>query len=443
MYKLLASRKTANFLIAAIFLLVFFQQIVFKPETGLADVLQRTTGVLLGIAAGLLVLSILLCTGQRKWGRLKQKDYKYQGAVQLDEAQLVLVKNKFKFTGQAKDGGFRNSSVIFHLSLIGLLAGLLASYLFGFYGRMIITEGQILPQQPGSYQTVKKGPLAGNPQAGYSFGLGPVVVRYRNGMAEPTDFSAQLIMMQNHNITAFTELKPNSSFDYQGVNISLEDFGLAPKVQIISADGKKEETYVNLIWETADDILYIGRDVVDIPDTGLRISLKVYPDAKFLPDGTLKTLSNELRAPAVWAEVYSKDSMVFRGPALPGQKMRCSNGMAVVVPEIRKWVTLVIKKDYGYNLTLIFAVIALISLGAAVLFPPFRLELTENQLLWFADKHPHLLLDRLQSIVLDDQQADHPDQKQSGPDQDRSDADQPKSDTPDRQRFDTLDRQQS
>ncbi len=163
-------------------------------------------------------------------------------------------------------------NLVFHTAMIGVLAAIAFSGLFGYSGQRVLVEGETFVNTLTGYDTFTPGAnFVDNRLSPYSAQLDRLVVKYDRSTeahyGQPLDFNATLSIKENPDAEAETKtLKVNEPVSVGGTNIYLVGNGYAPVVTVKDGDGK---------------VAFQG-PVITIPTDGAYTSLMVIkvPDAK-------------------------------------------------------------------------------------------------------------------------------------------------------------------
>lgn len=170
--------------------------------------------------------------------------------------------------GFAKETG----NLVFHVSLIGVLASIAVGGLFGYNGQRIVVEGDTFVNTLVGYDTFSPGTnFAESQLAPYSITLDDFDVTFdrqsSTGNVQPLDFTASVTVKEDPNDEPRTEtIKVNEPLTIGGTRVFLVGNGYAPVVTVRDGDG---------------NIAFQG-PVVGVPTDGVYTSLMVIkaPDAQ-------------------------------------------------------------------------------------------------------------------------------------------------------------------
>ncbi|WP_052136599.1 cytochrome c biogenesis protein ResB [Arthrobacter sp. PAMC 25486] len=163
-------------------------------------------------------------------------------------------------------------NLVFHTAMIGVLAAIALSGLFGYSGQRVLVEGETFVNTLTGYDTFTPGAnFSDGRLSPYSAQLERLVVKYDRSTeahyGQPLDFNATLKIKEGPGAEAeTTTLKVNEPVAIGGTNLYLVGNGYAPIVTVKDGDG---------------NIAFQG-PVITIPTDGAYTSLMVIkvPDAK-------------------------------------------------------------------------------------------------------------------------------------------------------------------
>jgi cytochrome c biogenesis protein len=219
----------------------------------------------------LLFVSLIGCIVPRSWAHYKAmrsnppaapRNLKrlpvhasFSTTAEADEVLKLAAKRlkgrRFKTVrGQDKGGGWVSSekgflretgNLLFHLSLIGILAGVALGHFYGFKGAVLVTEGTGFSDSVTSYDSLTLGPAVGAQDLpNFSFVLNKFSATYQESgdqFAQPRTFDAYVDFKSSPTAAAKKEdVQVNSPLTINGTNVFLEGHGYSPVVEV--KDGK-------------------------------------------------------------------------------------------------------------------------------------------------------------------------------------------------------------
>lgn len=353
-----ASRKLAVYLLAVVAITAAATQIPFFLEKGLDKAVFSSwwyNGLLL-----LQLLNTLVCS----LFRLKELDKKrfrnpgelvkypnYLLVESTDVGQLRLfIKELLRRKGYkifyvqhncflaCKGDSYYWGSMVFHLSFIVILVGLILNNLFGFHGTMIVPEQQIVNEDHKSYQSIKEGILFGEQHQRFQIGVENMNISFDRGKTTASVMEAKVWLMEGHSrLLANQMVKPNQPVKYKGRRILLTGYGYSPNFTLEHEGKVIFQNNVNLMtaWTKDGQIEY--KDSFLIPNSKIKVKVQLFPHASITADGKLTNISHNLELPAVMVNVVQQDKELFTGYALMGQTMKLSNGMKLNFQGVKRY----------------------------------------------------------------------------------------------------------
>jgi cytochrome c biogenesis protein len=225
---------------------------------------------------GLLFISLIGCIVPRSWAHFKAmranppaapRNLKrlpvhasFSTTADADEVLALAAKRlkgrRFKTVrGSDKSGGWVSSekgflretgNLLFHLSLIGILAGVALGHFFGFKGAVLVTEGTGFSDTVTSYDSLTLGPAVGAQDLpNFSFVLNKFSATYQESgdqFAQPRTFDAYVNFKPSPTSKAQNvDVQVNQPLSINGTNVFLEGHGYSPVVEV--KDGKGHVLY--------------------------------------------------------------------------------------------------------------------------------------------------------------------------------------------------------
>ncbi|POH75239.1 cytochrome c biogenesis protein ResB [Arthrobacter glacialis] len=287
-------------------------------------------------------------------------------------------------------------NLIFHTAMIGVLAAVGFSGLFGYSGQRVLVEGETFVNTLTSYDTFTPGAnFSGDKLSPYSAQLDRLVVKYdRSTQAhygQPLDFTATLSVKDGPGAESETKtLKVNEPVSLGGTNLYLVGNGYAPVVTV--KDGKGDVAFQGPVITIPTDGAYTSLMVIKVPDakpnqlgfvgfflpTALidekGVAFGSDPDP-FNPQLNLNSYTGDLGLDnGVPRNVYTLDTSTMTeinsrnvdagGIVLvPGQSYTLPDGNgSISFDGIKRFAALDIRHDPGQAYVLVFAVLALAGL---------------------------------------------------------------------------------
>lgn len=161
-------------------------------------------------------------------------------------------------------------NLIFHLSVLGVLAAVGLSGLFGYSGQRVLVEGETFVNNPVGYDTFTPGTnFSDDRLSPYSLQLDKLVVKYDRETeahyGQPIDFTATLTTKDKPGAQPKQQtLKVNDPVAIGGTNVYLVGNGYAPVVTV--KDGKGNVAFQGPVVTIPTDGAYTSLVVIKVPD---------------------------------------------------------------------------------------------------------------------------------------------------------------------------------
>lgn len=287
-------------------------------------------------------------------------------------------------------------NLLFHTAMIGVLAAIAFSGLFGYSGQKVLVEGDTFVNTLTSYDTFTPGANFGDARLSpYSATLDRLVVKYDRSTeahyGQPLDFNATLTIKDSPDAEAETKtLKVNEPVHVGGTNLYLVGNGYAPVVTI--KDGAGDITFQGPVITIPTDGAYTSLVVMKAPDAkpnqlgfvGFFLPTALVDEAgvafgsdpdPFNPQLNLNAYTGDLGLDSgVPRNVYTLDTTNMKeinsrnldagGIVLaPGQSYTLPEGNgSISFDSIKRFAALDIRHDPGQVYVLVFALLALAGL---------------------------------------------------------------------------------
>ncbi len=234
-----------------------------------------------------------------------------------------------------------------HLSLLLLMGGGFYSSATRMDGYLVLTEGQSLEEEPGSYVMLVKGPLRKEGHQRFRIGLRKVAPEYG-----PDEFlketSVELEFDSREGTTQDATARFNHPVTFLGVDFTLDETGYSPRLTI-QEEGKNAPLVNSFValktFREGRDRDY--RDFITLPFLEDKIFLRFLPDHKLVEGRPVKDGDVPLNALLqLWTEDATGETVeeVFLGP---GETAGFS-GYHFTFPEFRRWAGFRVVQDFGY-----------------------------------------------------------------------------------------------
>lgn len=236
----------------------------------------------------------------------------------LNRAQKLLKKNGYRLRvseqGVSGERGYmrETANLVFHFSLIGILAGLGFGTGFKYEGQRVIVEGQTFTNQLTSYDNFNPGRFfTEDSLEPYAISLNRFEPTYEfdlvTGRANPLDFEAFVTVTSDAGQVQEV-IKVNDPLDIDGTSVYLLGNGFAPWISVYDPEGRPVFSQPVAFLPQDSNLTSLG--IVKIPD-GLSKQLGLlgffYPTAIELDSGALTSIFPDPDAPVMTFNVFEGD----------------------------------------------------------------------------------------------------------------------------------------
>jgi cytochrome c biogenesis protein len=277
----------------------------------------------------------------------------------------------------AEKGYLRETgNLVFHVSLVVLLAGIALGGLFGYKGTVLVVQGQGFANVRSSYDVFQPSRLYSDSQLSpFSFTLQRFSATYAPS-GEPRSFDAQVDYRSTPDAAPSAhDIRVNHPLKASGARVFLIGHGYALHLQVRSPSGA-------LVYDAdtpflPDDGMFASHGVVKVP-TGLPHQFGLtgffYPTFQGTPFGARSSFPgarNPVLQLAAWRGNLGLDSgvpqSVYELPVAsmdhianrqltPGQSWRLPDGTTVTFAGVSQWATFQVAHDPGKTVVLIAGV---------------------------------------------------------------------------------------
>lgn len=307
-------------------------------------------------------------------------------------------------------------NLVFHAALVGVLLSVGVGAGFSYTGQAVIVEGDTFVNSALDYNTLSTGPLVNTEQLPlYTLRLDQFDVRFINpgepGQGQAVDFAAQVTTQLPGEAAQEHAIRVNHPLNLAGERIYLMGNGYAPHIQVHNSEGE-------LVFEQA--VPFLPQDnnlsslgVIKVTD-GMPEQLGfvgfLYPTAAEMHSGALTSMFGQLLNPVMTLNLFEGDLGINDGtprsvytldpsdmeqlaggdtgvPALelaPGQTVDLPEGLGTITfvndadisptqQPVLRFVSLSIHRDVSATGVLIFSLLALAGLMAALFVPRRRM----------------------------------------------------------------------
>lgn len=258
-------------------------------------------------------------------------------------------KNGFLFIARSRNYKLAGS-LIFHGSLILIIAGGFITSVFGLYAGIVVTEGQTIPVVKENLVEVSRMPAAAITYPEFQLSVAQVKP-VLNSKGEFVQYEAGVNIVTPEGEEYRQDIRINQPGKYRGYKISLERYGPAPWFLIRDKKSGKViyDAFFNLRANSA------GHDSIYMPDSSQHFMVRYFPD--FYRDGKkIGSRSKLPRNPVFW--VYSGD---LKGLLKKGEEVELGN-LLIKYNEFRQWAYFRVSRDPGETWVFIGSVTGILGL---------------------------------------------------------------------------------
>jgi cytochrome c biogenesis protein ResB len=215
-------------------------------------------------------------------------------------------------------------SIVFHISLLLIIGGVVLNYLYKFHGVFGLTEGQTAHDDPADYFRVLEGPLFRDTYDRFEISVEKVHEIYEIGGAD-TEAAEISVRASAESVSERETMRINRPFAWRGLEFHLgARIGYSPELFVVDADGRRLfRGFVRLKTHDTEGPA-VFEDFLLLPEENVRVHLSV------LPDPTAG------RAPERHVSVERGEDLLFRGAVAPGDTVEAAD-LRVGVPRVRRW----------------------------------------------------------------------------------------------------------
>lgn len=303
----------------------------------------------------------------------------------------------------AERGHLREAgNLLFHLSVLVVLAGFAVGGLWGYQGGVILVEGSTFSNNLTQYDDFKPGGLFRQQQMeDFRFTVEDFEVEWlkegpRTGQARK--FEAHLTYQQGRDGERKEyDLRVNHPLEVDGTDVFLIGHGYAPVVTVRDAEG--EVTYTGPTVFLPQDASFLSFGVIKPPVVDPQLGLEglFYPSFDMRDGNPVTVFGDDLnptlsmlaytgdlgyesgRSQSIYvldktdAELVEVDGKPVRVDLQPGDTFELPDGLgSVTFDEVKPWIRVQISQTPGKEVALIGVVLALIGLCASLFIRPRR-----------------------------------------------------------------------
>jgi hypothetical protein len=234
-----------------------------------------------------------------------------------------------------------------HISLLLLMGGGFHSSATRMDGYFVLTEGQSIEEDAGSYVTLAEGPLRKKKHQGFQIGLGEVAASYDSGgrLAESV---AKLKFQSREGQTQIGTARANHPVSFLDVAFTLDETGFSPRLTVRKQGNESPlvDTFVALkTFREGRERDY--RDFLNLPFLNDKIFVRFLPDSKWDEGGPVKSgdkPGNSLLH--LWTE--NEGGEILEQCFVPPGGTAGLAGYDFAFVEFRRWAGFRVVQDSGY-----------------------------------------------------------------------------------------------
>ena len=355
------------------------------------------TGYPFLVISGLLLLSTAICTIQRV-GSLREDqfakidaDYSLEllpEVLEKDQGEVVsFVCQYFRGKGySAKDvsgakdvmvvvrKGYagRWGSVLFHLSLLILLVGALASVWTRSEGSFILTEGQSFYGASAEYVARKPAALPWSGVGDFEV----VLQKFEPEFGQPPTYTSKLVLREDGDAVETLEVRTFQAGSYAGRTFYQKEHGFSPRFVVKTADEHVLfDGFVALASHLSEENVRY-ENIFFIADKSLKIEGELFPEA-VQQEGQWHSLSPLPKHPVFLTRIEQEGALVFEGPIALDETLQLKD-LSVSFTELRYWSGLQMVTDLGVPVLYVGFFLGCLGLIIRTIFTEESLWLTQT-----------------------------------------------------------------
>ncbi|MFN8156462.1 MAG: cytochrome c biogenesis protein ResB [Candidatus Nanopelagicales bacterium] len=288
--------------------------------------------------------------------------------------------------GYARETG----NLLFHVALIGILAGVALGSLTGFKGTVIVREGSSFADTRAQFDAFTPGRFHSDDSLPpFSFTLDRFTAAYQRGGQQngaAREFAAEVTLVRAPGeAPEKTTVEVNDPLEIDGVKVFLVGHGYAPTFTVKDAQG--QVVFQDSVVFLPQDGYFTSTGVVKVPDTVPQLGLQgVFLPTAVVDDQGARSVFPAADDPAVfltaWTgdlgldngrpqSVYKLDTAAMRQVGVkglrPGQSWTLPDGTTVSFDGYQQWASFSVARDPGKELALLAGIVAMSGLALSLL----------------------------------------------------------------------------
>ncbi|HET7900436.1 MAG TPA: cytochrome c biogenesis protein ResB [Candidatus Nanopelagicales bacterium] len=288
--------------------------------------------------------------------------------------------------GYARETG----NLLFHVALIGILAGVALGALTGFKGTVIVREGSSFADTRAQFDAFAPGRFhSDDALPPFSFTLDRFTAGYQRGGQQngaAREFAADVTLVRSPgDAPERTTVEVNDPLEIDGVKVFLVGHGYAPTFTVKNAKG--EVVFQDSVVFLPQDGYFTSTGVVKVPDTVPQLGLQgVFLPSAVVDDQGARSVFPAADDPAVfltaWTgdlgldsgrpqSVYTLETSAMKQVGVkglrPGQSWALPDGTTVSLDGYVQWASFSVARDPGKELALVAGIVAMSGLALSLL----------------------------------------------------------------------------
>lgn len=265
------------------------------------------------------------------------RKFRYSTELIEDNGRLSVVGSKNRIG--------RWGSIIFHASLLVIIAGAIWGQLYKLDAQFFVIEGKEFTDLHSEYVQVKEGPLLGENHGQFKIFLHSVTAIGYNQYGVPDNIESDLTLTGPDGSLERVKVsnrEPKSFADYELYQFK---HGYVP----ILGFKAKESTKGYRITAILDSLIHgvseehFGK--VKLPGTQLVAKVKFFADVGGGAENP-RAATYQLKNPGLFVEIYDRGRLLYKGTLKPGAKIIFA-GNTLEFLQLKQWSGLSVNKDQG------------------------------------------------------------------------------------------------
>jgi hypothetical protein len=168
-------------------------------------------------------------------------------------------------------------SIVFHLSLLVIIAGIILNFLYKYEGVMALTEGQRSADHTADYFREFKGPLYKGSYGNFTLKLD--TLRRMPDTTDPGGIATITLSPTNGNPQT-VEVSINHPYKWRDIEFHIgQKIGYSPEIRLLDRNDSTVFRAFMRVAIVSEEDREVHRDFVFIPDQDLQVGVEVIPSA--------------------------------------------------------------------------------------------------------------------------------------------------------------------